>query len=91
MDRNTGQHRLLQQHEYINCAKTLQKNCIPIRTHMWMTIISHGGLTESAGEHIKLLSLEAQMTRANLTAQQTDTQVHCGHFPIWIIQSRHPS
>lgn len=47
-----------------------------------MTVISHGGLTESAGEHIELLSLEAQMTTANLTAQQTDTQVHCGHFPI---------
>lgn len=56
-----------------------------------MAIISQGGLTESAGEHVKLLSLEAQMTTADLTAQQTDTQVHCGHFPIWIIQSSHPS
>lgn len=49
---------------------------------MGMTVSSHGGLTESAGEHIKLLSLEARMTTANLTAQQTDTQVHCGHFPV---------
>lgn len=59
--------------------------------HTYEGLLLAGGFTESAGEHIKLLSLEAQMTTANLKAQQTDTPVHCGHFPIWIIQSRHPS
>lgn len=72
-------------------AKLPAKPCKPFATHIGSPIISHEGLTESADEHIKLLSLEAQMTTADLPTQATDTQGHCGHFPIWIIQSRHPS
>lgn len=72
-------------------SKLLTKPCKPVPTHIGSPIISHEGLTKSAGEDIKLLSLGAQMTTADLPTQPTDTQAHCGHFPIWIIQSRHPS
>lgn len=63
-------------------AELATKPCKPFPTHIGSPIISHEGLTESAAEHIKLLSLEAQMTRADLPTQPTDTRVHCGHFPI---------
>lgn len=54
-------------------AKVPTKPCKPFPTHIWSPNISHEGLTESAAEHIQLLSLEAQMTTADLPTQPTDT------------------